>query len=121
MVRAMATGVQQLLRRAPRLGAAPTSVAHALVAPGVASAQVRHYRTEYSSSRVMNFSAGCAALPVEVLERAQKDFVNWQGRGLSVMEMGYRTSNFRQVMATAEETFRKLMGVPDDFEVHFFN
>jgi len=71
--------------------------------------------------RVVNLSAGCAALPLEVLERAQKDFVNWQGQGISPTEMGYRTQNFYNVMEQSEETFRKLMNIPDTHEVHMFN
>mmetsp|Transcript_22380 Transcript_22380/g.48860 ORF Transcript_22380/g.48860 Transcript_22380/m.48860 type:complete len:415 (+) Transcript_22380:33-1277(+) len=87
-----------------------------------ALAQTRRWlRTGYSSSRSMNFSAGNAPLPLEVLERAQKEFVNWAGRGVSILEMGYRTDNFREVMADAEEKFRRLQEIPDDFEVHFLN
>jgi phosphoserine aminotransferase len=74
----------------------------------------------------MNLSAGCAALPVEVLLRAQREFVEFRGndgepRGLSVAEMGYRTSDFYEMVDTAEEKFRELMSIPDTHEVHFFN
>jgi len=79
------------------------------------------YQAELGMGRVVNLSAGCAALPLEVLERAQKDFVNWQGQGISPTEMGYRTQNFYNVMEQSEETFRKLMNIPDTHEVHMFN
>jgi hypothetical protein len=74
-------------------------------------------------ARAMNLSAGCAALPVEVLLRAQREFVEFRGndgepRGLSVAEMGYRTSDFYEMVDTAEEKFRELMSIPDTHEVH---
>ncbi len=40
--------------------------------------------------RVFNFSAGPAVLPLDVLEQAQKDLINWQGSGMSIMEMSHR-------------------------------
>ena len=71
--------------------------------------------------RIVNLSAGCAALPLEVLEKAQKGFLSPQGKPISVCEMGYRTSDFHQIMDDAEASFRKLNNVPDNYEVHFFN
>jgi phosphoserine aminotransferase len=88
---------------------------------GFATPASNTYQAELGLGRVVNLSAGCAALPLEVLERAQKDFVNWQGEGISPTEMGYRTQNFYKVMEQSEETFRKLMNIPDTHEVHFFN
>ena len=69
----------------------------------------------------MNLSAGCAALPIEVLEKAQKEFLSPLGKDISVCEMGYRTSDFHEIMDNAEESFRKLNNIPDNYEVHFFN
>ena len=71
----------------------------------------------------MNLSAGCAALPVEVLQRAQREFMEFRGndgkpRGLSVTEMGYRTADFYELLGKAEEQFRTLMSIPDTHEVH---
>jgi len=71
--------------------------------------------------RVINLSAGCAALPVEVLEKAAKEFVDTGFTGCSVAEMGYRTRNFHVIMERAEESFRQLMNVPDTHALHFFN
>eukprot|EP01043_Picozoa_sp_COSAG02_P017160 COSAG02_NODE_772_length_17359_cov_74.661587_13_plen_289_part_00 len=77
-------------------------------------------------ARVINLSAGCAPLPIEVLQKAQREFVEFRGndgkaRGLSISEMGYRTNDFYEMIATAEERFRELMSIPDTHEVHFFN
>ena len=77
-------------------------------------------------ARAINLSAGCAALPLPVLEKAQKDFVQFRGRdnmprGLSVTEMGYRTKDFYELMHDSESLFRELMSIPDTHEVHFFN
>ena len=52
-----------------------------------------------------------------MLKRAQKDLLNWNGKGISVMEMGYRTKNFYEVMNTAEANFRELMDLPDNYEM----
>jgi len=79
------------------------------------------FQAELGTGRIVNLSAGSAALPLEVLEKAQKEFVNWQGKAISVTEMGYRTQNFYDIMAAAEERFRSLMKIPDNYEVHFFN
>jgi len=78
-------------------------------------------QAELGMARTVNLSAGCAALPMEVLLKAQKNFVDWEGQGVSVTEMGYRTKNFYKIMEAAEERFRTLMSIPDNYEVHFFN
>lgn len=77
-------------------------------------------------ARAINLSAGCAALPVEVLQRAQRDFVEYRGedgkkRGLSSAELGYRLPDFYELMQAAEDRFREVMNIPDTHEVHFFN
>merc|ERR1719261_1965936 len=90
------------------------------------SAATTTYQAELGVGRIVNLSAGCAALPLEVLEKAQKQFVNWQHpdghtRAISPTEMGYRTQNFYTVMEQSEERIRELMKIPDNYEVHFFN
>ena len=72
-------------------------------------------------TRAVNLSAGCAALPLEVLEKAQREFLGEETWGLSVNEMGYRTKNFYETLTHCEDSFRKLMNIPDEYEVHFFN
>ena len=47
--------------------------------------------------------------------------LNWKGKGISVLEMGYRTKNFHEIMDGAEASFRELMDLPDDFELFMFD
>ncbi len=70
-------------------------------------------------SRVMNFSAGPAALPLEVLERIRNDIPDWQGTGMSVMEVSHRSKEFVEVAARAEANVRNLLEIPDDYSVLF--
>lgn len=77
--------------------------------------------THLGRDRAINLAAGSAAMPLEVLERFAKEFVDTNDSGMSVAEMGYRTRPFHHIMDRAEETFRELVGVPDTHEVHFFN
>jgi phosphoserine aminotransferase len=69
--------------------------------------------------RVFNFSAGPAVLPVEVLEQARDDLVNWKGSGMSVMEMSHRGKEFESIIKQAEADLRTLLGVPDAYKVLF--
>lgn len=70
-------------------------------------------------SRAFNFCAGPAALPEPVLAQAQADLLDWQGKGLSVMEMSHRSDEFVSIAQRAESTLRKLMGISDDYAVLF--
>ena len=70
-------------------------------------------------SRVYNFSAGPAALPIEVLEAIRSDIPDWQATGMSVMEVSHRSKEFVAVAERAEASFRKLLGVPGDYSVLF--
>lgn len=70
-------------------------------------------------SRVYNFSAGPAALPLEVLETIRNDLPDWQGTGMSVMEVSHRGKDFVELAARAEATLRELLAVPDDYSVLF--
>ncbi|MDH3373648.1 MAG: 3-phosphoserine/phosphohydroxythreonine transaminase [Gammaproteobacteria bacterium] len=67
--------------------------------------------------RVYNFSAGPAALPLEVLEIICDDIPDWQGTGMSVMEISHRSKEFIAVAARCEANLRQLMSVPDDYSV----
>ena len=69
--------------------------------------------------RVYNFSAGPSALPVEVLERAQKQLVNYENCGLSVMEMSHRSKDYEQIFDETEAMLRKLMHIPSNYKVLF--
>jgi len=70
-------------------------------------------------SRVWNFSAGPAALPLEVLEQAKADLPDWQGSGMSVMEISHRSKAFIRVAEQAESDLRELMNISDDYAVLF--
>lgn len=70
-------------------------------------------------TRIFNFSAGPAALPQAVLEQAQGEMLDYQGSGMSVMEMSHRSKEFVAIAATAEADFRELLGVSEDFHVLF--
>ena len=70
-------------------------------------------------SRVYNFSAGPAALPLEVLEVVQNDLPDWQGTGMSVMEISHRSPEFIELAQRCEANLRELLSVPDDYSVLF--
>lgn len=72
-----------------------------------------------SNQRAYNFNAGPSALPVEVLEKAQQELVNFHGTGMSIMEMSHRSSTFEEVHNEAISRLRKLFDIPDDYEVLF--
>jgi phosphoserine aminotransferase len=69
--------------------------------------------------RVSNFNAGPAGLPLGVLETAQKDLTNFQGSGMSVMELSHRSKEFDGIIKTAEKDLRDLLKVPDNYKVLF--
>jgi phosphoserine aminotransferase len=68
-------------------------------------------------SRVYNFSAGPAALPLEVLETIRQDIPDWQGTGMSVMEISHRSKEFIDLAARCETNLRSLLSIPDDYAV----
>ncbi|MDG5498848.1 3-phosphoserine/phosphohydroxythreonine transaminase [Marinobacter sp. BGYM27] len=70
-------------------------------------------------SRAFNFCAGPATLPVEVLQQAREEMLDWQGTGMSVMEMSHRSDEFVAIAETAEKDLRELAGVSDDYAVLF--
>jgi len=70
-------------------------------------------------NRVYNFSPGPSALPLSVLERARDEMLDYQGYGMSIMEMSHRTEAFVEVTHKAREGLRSLLNVPDEFEILF--
>jgi phosphoserine aminotransferase len=70
-------------------------------------------------ARVFNFSAGPAALPLEVLEEAGKALVDWQGGGMGVMEVSHRSKPFVAVAEQAEADLRELMNISAEYAVLF--
>ncbi len=70
-------------------------------------------------SRVYNFSAGPAVLPEEVLQQAADEMLDYQGSGMSVMEMSHRSKVYDSIIKAAEADLRELMNIPDNYKVLF--
>lgn len=70
-------------------------------------------------SRVFNFSAGPATLPLSVLQQVQSELLDWHGSGMSVMEMSHRDKDFMSIAAEAEKDLRELLAVPANYKVLF--
>lgn len=70
-------------------------------------------------NRVFNFSAGPCTLPVAVLESARDGMMNYEGTGMSVMEMSHRSKPFEAIIASAEADFRTLLDIPQNYKVLF--
>jgi phosphoserine aminotransferase len=69
--------------------------------------------------RAFNFSPGPAVLPLEVLEKARDELLDWNGSGMSVMEISHRTPSFVDVAVQAEADLRELMSIPRNYKVLF--
>ena len=72
-----------------------------------------------ANDRVFNFSAGPSMLPLEVLQRAGAEITNYNGSGMSVMEMSHRSKVFQKIFDDTQAKFRKLMNVPEGYKVLF--
>ena len=70
-------------------------------------------------ARVYNFSAGPAVLPEEVLREAADEMLDYQGSGMSVMEMSHRSKVYDKIIKDAEQDLRDLMNIPDNYRVLF--
>jgi len=71
------------------------------------------------SKRAFNFCAGPAALPEAVLQRAQAELLDWNGKGLSVMEMSHRSDDYVAIAEKAEQDLRDLLAIPSNYKVLF--
>ena len=69
--------------------------------------------------RVYNFSAGPSMLPEEVLESVRDNLLNYEGTGMSVMEMSHRSKAYEKIIGEAEQNIRDLMGIPENYKVLF--
>lgn len=69
--------------------------------------------------RIYNFSAGPAMLPVEVLQEAADEMLDYRGTGMSVMEMSHRSKAYEAIIQEAEKDLRDLMNIPDNYKVLF--
>jgi phosphoserine aminotransferase len=72
-----------------------------------------------TTTRIFNFAAGPAVLPLEVLEEAQRDLVALPGVGMSVLEISHRSKTFDDIILGCERDMRTLAGVPDGYKVLF--
>ena len=70
-------------------------------------------------ARVFNFNPGPATLPEPVLEQAQREFMEWPGAGMSVMEMSHRGKEFISIAEKTEQTLRELLSIPTEYKVLF--
>jgi phosphoserine aminotransferase len=69
--------------------------------------------------RAFNFSPGPAVLPLEVLEKARDELLDWGGSGMSVMEISHRSESFVEVATQAEADLRELLSIPPNYKVLF--
>lgn len=70
-------------------------------------------------SRVYNFAAGPAMLPQEVLRAAAEEMLDYEGTGMSVLEMSHRSDSYQKIISSAEEDLRQLLKLPDNYYVLF--
>ncbi len=69
--------------------------------------------------RVINFNAGPAAIPLDVLKAAQEEMLDWKGTGMSVMEVSHRSKEYEEMHNEAQTLFRKLAGMGPEWKVLF--
>jgi phosphoserine aminotransferase len=72
-------------------------------------------------TRVYNFSAGPSMLPQSILERARDELLEYDGNGMSVMEVNHRGKQFAAIADRSRDTLRRLMGVPDNYRILFLH
>lgn len=69
--------------------------------------------------RAYNFNAGPSAMPLEVLQEAQAEFLNYSGTGMSIIEMSHRSAKYAALHAETKALLRQLLAIPDDYEIMF--
>lgn len=69
--------------------------------------------------RAYNFNAGPSAMPLDVLQEAQAEFLNYAGTGISIIEMSHRSAEYAALHAETKELLRQLLAIPDDYEIMF--
>ena len=72
-----------------------------------------------AEKRIFNFSAGPGVLPEPVLKTAADQMLNYEGSGMSVMEMSHRSSVYDKIIKDTEKRLRSLMQIPDNYKVLF--
>eukprot|EP00811_Abedinium_folium_P035826 NODE_8588_length_1483_cov_14.859145.p1 GENE.NODE_8588_length_1483_cov_14.859145~~NODE_8588_length_1483_cov_14.859145.p1 ORF type:complete len:443 (+),score=163.15 NODE_8588_length_1483_cov_14.859145:72-1400(+) len=121
----------RMMRSIGAIRAAAAGKVHSANAPAHVAGSQKHFRElkhkplastrHFGRTRAINLCAGSAAMPLEVIERASRELVDTDGTGTSVLEMGYRTKPFIEIMQRAERGLTELLNIPDTHEVHFFN
>jgi len=71
------------------------------------------------NERIHNFNAGPSAIPLAVLKKAQSEFLNFEGTGMSIMEMSHRSKEFEAVLARAINGVKSLLNIPDEYAILF--
>jgi phosphoserine aminotransferase len=94
-----------------------TGTGTALTDTGTITAATLHHIKP--ATRIFNFGAGPATMPVEVLEKAKWELVTWHEAGMSVMEMSHRGDEFVKIAAEAEADLRQLLAIPKSYRVLF--
>ncbi|MGI6021257.1 MAG: 3-phosphoserine/phosphohydroxythreonine transaminase [Lachnospiraceae bacterium] len=74
-----------------------------------------------TEGRIYNFSAGPSMLPESVLKKAQQEFMNYNGSGMSVLEMSHRSKVYDDIIKSAEANIREVMNIPDNYKVLFLH
>ncbi len=69
--------------------------------------------------RVFNFASGPAMLPLDVLEKAKDELLNYNNTGMSIMEIPYNSKEFKEIMESLEETVRELLEIPNNYKLLF--
>lgn len=72
-----------------------------------------------AENRIFNFSAGPSMLPLEVLQTASSQMLNYEGSGMSVMEMSHRSKAYDAIIVKTQERLRKILNIPDNYKVLF--
>lgn len=70
-------------------------------------------------SRGYNFGAGPATLPLEILLEAKEEFLNWHAKGMSIMEIGHRTSDFVELLDETRSLLREILNIPKNYHILF--
>jgi phosphoserine aminotransferase len=78
-------------------------------------------KEQIMAEKVYNFGAGPAMLPVPVMQKIRDEFLDYNGMGVSVIEISHRSKPFREILAEAKSLFRELAGVPDNYQILFMH
>lgn len=73
------------------------------------------------SRRIFNFAAGPGVMPAEVLKQAQRELPDWNGQGLSILEMPFTGDAFKELLQQARDDLRELLDIPDNFRILFMH